>query len=153
MRVSVRAIVIRGDQFLVMDRNRFGHKFMSLIGGAVDVGEKNEDALIREVKEETSMVVSNPKLVIEEDAGEIYGLQYIYLCDYLSGEPKLSEDGPEFKINQMGQNLYTPRWIKVDELQTVNLLPMQLKEVLLEFLRAGFPSQPIKLSISKDSEL
>ena len=50
MRISVRAIVIKDNKLLVMDRNRFGNKFMVLVGGAVEMDESQKYALKREVK-------------------------------------------------------------------------------------------------------
>ncbi len=153
MRISVRAIVIKDNKLLVMDRNRFGDKFISLVGGAVEIGESQESALKREVSEEASLEIANPKLVIIEEAGEIYGLQYIYLCDYVSGDPKLSEGSIESKIARNGQNLYLPMWLDIKDLELSNLLPVELKKQLIDFIKNGFPSEPIKLTITKDSKV
>lgn len=153
MRISVRAIIIKDDNFLVMERNRFGHHFMSLIGGAVEANEKLEQALAREVREEASIEITNPRLVIEEDAGQVYGYQYIFLCDYLGGQVALSPDSIEFKINQNQQNIYTPKWLRLDQLPEAKLLPKELKDLILKFIKEGFPDKPQKLIINKDSEL
>lgn len=146
MRISARAIVLNGDNFLVMDRNKFGNKYISLIGGKVEKNETPSQAVIREVKEETNLDVINPKLVIEEYSGEVFGYHYIYLCEYQSGEIKLEESSIEYKINMLGQNIYTPKWINKNELKDANLLPRQLKEKIIEFLSVGFPDEPIKLT-------
>lgn len=147
MRKAARAIIIKDDNFLVMDRDKFGTKYMSLVGGAIEINETNEQAVLREVKEETGLDVNNPRLVIIEDAGDIYGVQYIYLCQYIGGEPALTEGSPEFQINQLGKNLFTPKWIKLSELEQANLLPKELKEQLLVFIKNGFPSEPIELLV------
>ncbi len=153
MRVSVRAVVIKDNKLLVMDRDRFGDKFCSLVGGEVEKNEELTDALIREVKEEASLEITNPRLVIEEDAGKIYGLQYIYLCDYVSGELMLDPESIEAKISHQGKNTYRPRWLPISQLSTAKLLPHELKDLLLQFINSSFPDQPVRLSIAKDSEL
>ena len=50
-RVSTRAIVLEGEQILLLYTRRYND--YSLPGGGVDEGETLEDALVRELKEET----------------------------------------------------------------------------------------------------
>ena len=145
MRTSARAILLNGDNFLVMDRNKFGHKYMALIGGKVEANETPIQAVIREVKEETTLDVTNPRLVIVEDAGDVFGTHYIYLCDFSGGNISLEPTSTEYKINELGQNLYKPMWINKNDLASVNLLPVELKEKLVEFLENGFPNEPINI--------
>jgi ADP-ribose pyrophosphatase YjhB (NUDIX family) len=148
MRTSVRAVVIKESKLLVMDRNRYGHKYIALIGGGVEKGESPKEALKREVREESTLEVANPRLIITLDAGAVYGLQYIYLCDYVSGEPKLSDNSIEQKMDKSGQNLYTPKWLDITDLEASNLLPAELKKQLIDFTRNGFPDKPLKLTIT-----
>lgn len=148
MRHAVRAIVVKDGQLLVMHRNKFGHQYYALVGGGIDHGESQEQALYREVQEEAGITIANPRMVIHEDAGEIYGIQYIYLCDYVSGEPQLDASSEEAQIHQLGQNLYQPLWVPIADLPQLELLPQELKRVLIEMLEKGFPEQPIQLTIA-----
>src|SRR4051812_20844149 len=84
MRSAVRAIIIKDDQLLVMHRNKFGTEYETLIGGGVDMNETFEQALYREIREETGVQITNPRLVFTERAGEPYGTQYVFTCDYVS---------------------------------------------------------------------
>jgi len=147
MRHAVRAIVIKDDQLLVMDRDKFGNKYCSLIGGGVDAGETIEQALLREMHEETGVVISQPRLVIVEDSGQIYGRQHVFLCNYVSGEPALHPDSEEAKITSLGRNLYQPKWLPLAELAGANFLPKELKQTLIDCLANGFPAEPIQLTI------
>lgn len=147
MRQAVRAIVVKDGHLLVMHRNKFGHEYYALVGGAIRPGEDMEHALHRELQEEASIVVANPRLVIAEQAGIMYGNHYIYLCDYVSGEPRLSPDSEEAKISAMGKNIYTPMWLPVTELPNVNFPPNELKHVLISALRDGFPAEPLQLTV------
>lgn len=147
MRTTARAIVIKDDSLLVMHRNKFGHEYYALVGGAVDVGETAEQALYREVQEEAGIVIANHRLVIVEDAGDMYGMQYIYLCDFVSGEPALAPNSIEAKITADGQNLYRPMWLPLTNLPNVTFLPKELQQQLLECLKEGWPEQPLKLVI------
>lgn len=147
MRQAVRAIVVKDNQLLVMDRDKFGVKYCSLVGGGVDAGETIEQALLREMFEETGVTISEPRLVIIEDAGQIFGRQYIFLCKYVSGEPALHADSEEAKIHALGENLHQPKWLPLSELPSANLLPKELKQLLIDCLANGFPAEPIQLTI------
>ncbi len=148
MRQAVRAIVLKDDHLLIMKRNKFGHEYYSLVGGGIDMGESAEQALYREVAEETGIVIQNPRLVVIEDAGSMYGIQYIYTCEYVSGEPMLAPDSAEAKIHAGGQNLFVPMWLPLAELPATNVLPIELKQLLLENLANNFPTAPITLTIN-----
>jgi ADP-ribose pyrophosphatase YjhB (NUDIX family) len=145
MRKAVRAIVIHGDKLLVMHRNKFGKEYYTLVGGGVDAGETNEQSLFREVQEESSLTVANPRLVYIDMADNFYGPQYVYLCDYVSGEPHLAEHSEEAHINKLEQNLYTPLWLPLEDLPDVPFVSPVLRSALLESIDGGFPTSPIEL--------
>ena len=128
-----------------MHRNKFGTEYDTLPGGGVEAGETLEHAVIREVEEETTIAISDLRLVIVEQAGDPYGTQYIYLANYVSGEPALSPDSEEIKINKLGQNLYDPRWVPLSELPTSPFVSEKLKNALLMALETGFPETPLEI--------
>lgn len=142
---AVRAIVVKDDSLLVMHRNKFGHEYYALVGGGIDFGETAEQSLKREITEETGLVVKNPRLMFIEEAGAVFGTQYIYLCEYVNGEPKLQPDSIEAKIEANGKNLYMPMWLPIKDLHSVPLLPEVLKRALLDGLKNGWPDEPITL--------
>ncbi|MDL2342025.1 MAG: NUDIX domain-containing protein [Patescibacteria group bacterium] len=148
MRQAVRVIVIKDQSLLVMHRNKFGQQFYALVGGGIDYGENPEQALYREVAEETGLQITNPKLVIIEDAGDVYGMQYIYTCDYVSGEPALAADSAEALIHAKGENLYTPMWLPLSDLPNVVFQPKELQATLIAHATAGWPAAPIELLIN-----
>lgn len=62
--LGVGAIILDGDQILLEKRkNPPGKGKWSVPGGLVDLGETAEQAVIREVKEETELEVNDPRLV------------------------------------------------------------------------------------------
>lgn len=141
MRQAVRAIIVKDNNLLVMKRNKFGKVYYTLPGGGIDPGETAEQALQREIYEEASIQFSNPRLVYIEEAGDPYGIQYVYVCDYGSGEPALQPDSEEAKINKLGQNLHEPIWLPLDTLADTALRTDELKGRLLKHLKEGFPEQ------------
>lgn len=142
----VRAIVLNDDKLLTMRRDKFGTQYYTLIGGAVDIGEDLEAALRRELREETGLEVGTMRPVFMEDAGEMYGVQYVFLCEYKGGEPHLSTGTDEAAITAMGKNIYDPVWLPVSELMNVTFRSTSVRDAVLEGVRGGFPETPRELA-------
>src|ERR1035437_6007118 len=145
MRKAVRAIVFHDNNVLVMHRNKFGNEYYALIGGGIDFGESAENALRREIKEESNLESDSPKLVFIEEAGDPFGTQYIYLCDYVGGDISLQPNSEEAQINKMGKNLYEPLWLPIGELPNKPFMSPELKQALIDGINKGFPDKPITI--------
>ena len=86
--VGVGAKILDGDQILLEKRkNQPGKGKWSVPGGLVELGETAEQAVIREVKEETSLEMNDPRLVdvvsyisLDEKGAVIY---HYVIIDYL----------------------------------------------------------------------
>jgi ADP-ribose pyrophosphatase YjhB (NUDIX family) len=143
MRSAARAIVVYNQNILVMKRNKFGQEYYCLVGGGIEMGETADQAVIRELSEETSLKVGPPQLVYIEEAGAPYGTQYIFVCQYRDGEVHLSPDSIEAQLNKGGQNTYLPMWLPVSKFAGLPFRSKELQAHLLTGLRDGFPSQPI----------
>jgi 8-oxo-dGTP diphosphatase len=139
-RVSARAIVIKGDKLLVMFRNKFGKKYVALPGGAIDIGETPEQAALREVREETTIIAENPRPVFIDHAS-FYGDQLVFRCDYVSGEPRLGPGTHEEAINKLGKNLYEPGWLPLSQLPDVPFLSSELQQAIIQATTSGWPEQ------------
>lgn len=146
MKQAVRAIIIKDDQLLVMKRNKFGMQYCTLIGGGVDMDEGLEAALRRELREEAGLSVGAVRHVFTEEAGEPYGTQYVFMCEYQGGEPVLSADSDEAQISQMGQNLYEPTWLPLKALPDSHFISESIKQAILEGVAHGFPETPQTLA-------
>src|SRR5690349_5852921 len=117
-RQSVRAIVIKDNSLLVMKRNKFGRVYYILVGGGIELGEEPEHALRRELHEEAGLEVGTLRPVYMED-GSMYGVQYVYLCEYKGGEPVMQSNTIEADLNNHGQNTYEVMWLPFDQLDKV----------------------------------
>ncbi len=132
-KIRATAIVIKDNLVLVVQRYRDGQTYFVLPGGKVEEGESPEQAVIRELYEETSI-----KAVIKEKVFEFEDkeqrLHQLFLCELISGQPELRKDSPEFsKMNE--NNSYFPRWVSVQDIKTNVIWPETTKESLLSLLK------------------
>jgi ADP-ribose pyrophosphatase YjhB (NUDIX family) len=71
----------------------------------VELGETLQDALVREMHEETGLVVRPREVVLvfdrihrEHGAVQYHYVIVDYLCDYVSGEPRAGSDADEVAL-------------------------------------------------------
>lgn len=146
MSKAVRAIIKTDDHILVMFRNKQGSKYATLVGGRINEGEEPVDALIREVREETKLVVTHAELVFIEDHVKPYTDQFIYLCEVESYNPvSLEEFSEEAVMNKYGMNTHTPMWVGINGFKSLSFRTPALQAAILDGLKKGFPSSPIHL--------
>lgn len=119
-RPSAYGIVIKDGKLLLL-KQQTGY---DLPGGGAELGETCEEAVVREVKEESGIDVANPRIVatsssffkLPREADEyVQSLMLYYVCDYVGGE--LSTDGFDEWEKSYAE---APEWYpldKLDELQ------------------------------------
>lgn len=146
MKQASRAIVLEGDKILVMFRQKYGSNYYTLVGGGINDGETPEQALIREVQEETGMQVTSHQLVYVERHPEPYAEQYIFLCQVAPHQPiaiqELSEEGA---MNKHQANIHTPMWAHASSFAKLPFRTPQLQSAIVQALKKGFPKDPVEL--------
>ena len=117
---GVAAVTVRGREVLLAERGKppsLGK--WGIPGGAVEVGETREEAVVREVLEETNVLVKPVDLLTifdsisrdEESKVRHHYILFEYLCEYVSGEVIPGTDAPD------------ARWVSIDDLGSVNIMP------------------------------
>ncbi len=124
MKVSSRAIIIKGDKLLTMFRRQvlscgLTKEYYTIPGGKLEQDETSKVAVRRELKEELGLDIKI-KGYLGHDYSRTMGRAIFYLCDAefedlppLSGE-ELQENSPD--------NYYEPRWVLLKDLDNVFLL-------------------------------
>lgn len=130
--LGVGALIYDGDRVLLVQRGKEPLKgFWSLPGGAVETGELVQDALIREVEEETGLEVKIVRFgelferIMPDAAGatEYHYVLLDYVCEILSGQPRAGSDSADV------------RWFSPEELKGVPVTSGTLE--VIERCRTG----------------
>lgn len=121
-RDAVRGVIIKGKKILMIYRAKSGdYKFP---GGGVEEGETYEEALVREIKEETGATILSIKgelgkvieygIPREEDYDVFKMTSFYYFCEV---DDELGEQSLEQVEKDQG---FEPVWIDIDEAILVN---------------------------------
>ncbi|MBD8918411.1 MAG: 8-oxo-dGTP diphosphatase [Lachnospiraceae bacterium] len=120
--LTVVCLIHNEDSFLLQDRVKEDWKGYTLPGGHIEPGESIVDAVVRETKEETGLMIKSPRLCGIKQF-PIEGGRYIvflFETDQFEGKIVDSDEGKMY-------------WVKKSELSNVNLVDdfAELIEVML----------------------
>jgi len=103
-------MIYDGDKILVENRTNVDWGGVTFPGGHVEKGESFVDSVIREVKEETGLTISNVRICgLKQWINQTDGSRYIVLffkTDTYSGELKSSSEGNVFWIDKHDLSKY-----------------------------------------------
>lgn len=144
-RTRAVAILLDRENVLLMQRNKNGNEFFCFPGGGVDEGENAEQAAVRELEEETTMIGEIDRLlyVHEYDDGND---QYFYLIKNFSGTPVLPKESIEAQ-HMSSENFYKPQWVPLSEIPNIKLYPLEIRDHFLEDVENNFANCPRKAYI------
>ncbi len=86
---AVIVAVTRGDEILLTQSRNFRGDYYGLVAGFVETGETAEEALRREVMEETGILIKNIRYVASQPWPYPSGLMLGFTADYASGELRI----------------------------------------------------------------
>ncbi|EMF7413185.1 NUDIX domain-containing protein [Vibrio parahaemolyticus] len=126
-RVSALILNRKNAEILLIKRFKEGRNYWVFPGGGVEPEELLEQAIVREVFEETSLRIDNYQ--------EIFSVvnrgrkEHFYLVNVQFFEPKLSLHSPEHQT-QSSSNRYELTWVKLNDLSKLDLVPVEAKEIV-----------------------
>ncbi|EKE10746.1 MAG: hypothetical protein ACD_15C00205G0008 [uncultured bacterium] len=121
--IVIGLIENENNKFLISQRSdpkiEEAHLKWDFVGGKIEFGESPEEALKREVKEETGLNVEVEKMipicfskVWEHEEYKLHVMVLCYFCQAIDGELKIGD----LKIKDL-------RWIEKDEFSKYDFLP------------------------------
>lgn len=152
MRLPIRAVAvtIRKNRVLLMHRINKGKEYWTFPGGGVEKGETVKEAVLRELKEETSITAEVRTLLYHLKYRHTDGsksTQYFYRCSYLSGRPKLGNFNEKEQMSKEN-NFYKPAWIPIAKIPRLLLFPLEIRNWLIKDSKDNFRHIPRKAILS-----
>lgn len=122
----VAAVIIKEGKVFCTERGYGKYKgWWEFPGGKLEKGETNEEALVREIKEELSTLVSPKELIttVEYDYPDFHLCMHCYRCEVINGELTLNEH-------------LDAKWLTGEEINSVNWLPADIE--LIEIIKKKY---------------
>ncbi len=144
----VAAVIVHNNKLLAQKNTATNEYY--LVGGRVSFGESSEEALVREIKEELDITVTDYKPIwINEcffmDSGKkFHEIGMYYLVNINSTD--FSHYESVFETKELTKtNIY--EWLDIDNLNGISLYPLFIKDEIIAF------DGNLKLIITKEAEL
>ena len=124
---SSRGIIIKNEKILLIHRIKPSRNYYVLPGGKIEKNENPEQALIREIKEETNLDIISFKKLTEIEDEKRYA--YYFIIEKYIGIPEIIGEEKE-KSNEIDK--YILEWIELKDIKKLNIHPIQIKTRLIE---------------------
>ena len=138
------AIVLKDSSVLLMHRINRGKEYWVFPGGGIEHDETPEQAVVRELMEETTLDVAVDRLLYVhryKDSKIGDSTHYFYLCTYKGGDPQLGASEEKEEMDR-GDQYYEPVFVDVAKIDTLLLYPLEIRDWLIHDLASGFSSKP-----------
>lgn len=138
---SARAIIVHGGSLALIERRRNGRHFFIFPGGTLEPGETPEQALVREVDEETGLIVVPDRLVAEVAFPD--RLQTFWLATIIGGEFGSGVGAEMTGSVPADRGTYLAVWMPLAMLPRTPILPSCLASEVFDRSSTGWPPMPL----------
>lgn len=123
--IILRAIIINDNQILLCQP--LDKSYYYLPGGHLEKGERLEDCLKREIKEEAGVEIKSMQFLVllEHFYNEHHEINLLY-------KTELTTSKTDAVICQEDHFIFT--WVEISKFKSINLLPPNVKEFLIKYL-------------------
>ncbi|MFF2092386.1 NUDIX hydrolase [Paenibacillus sp. NPDC058174] len=128
LQVRVTGVLVENEKILLVKQNVTSDRNWSLPGGRVEQGETLEDAIVREIEEETGLKTTVSKLLYLCDKPDASLLHITFLLQRIGGEIRLPSN--EFDSNPINDVAMVP---------IHNLGAYGFTEKFMTLVQNGFP--------------
>ena len=134
MKDRASAIIPYNGGIIVIKRikgyNKNKEEYYTIPGGGKEEGENIEEATLREIKEELGIDIELTNQCYELD---IKGRkQYFFVAKYIAGEIGTGTGEEMANSNYEKYGTYIPQIIPKDEIKNINLLPLEIKNIIID---------------------
>ena len=103
--------------------------YYTIPGGGKEADETIEQATLREIKEELGIEIDLTKICYKLKIDE--RIQYFFVAKYLDGKIGSGKGDEMINVNYEKYGSYTSEIIPKEEIKNINLLPQEIKEIIL----------------------
>ena len=128
IKIRVVALVINNNDILIVEQTHKGESWLCFPGGHQELGEKQTDTIVRELKEELDLLIVPIRLLYiaefmleDEQATEFY-----WLC----------KCNNKFSISQRETVITATHWISLGQLGNYDVLPGDLPPIAIPPVRS-----------------
>ena len=130
MRKSARAILItKENKLLLMKRTKPNGIYYVTIGGGIEEGETPEQALIRELKEESGSLIERPVFAFHYDDFEKQNSVDFFICREVE---RSQPTGSEWTKWNTPDNMYELVEVSLNKLKDLPLKPKHIKDKIIK---------------------
>lgn len=124
IRLRVVALIIHNNSVLIVEHTINNESWWCFPGGRQEFGEKQTDAIMRELKEELNI--------------QIFPIRLLYIAEFMPKNGQATEfywlcecRNTEFEITKCDKAVTNTRWVSLDDLQNLDVLPEMVKEKVI----------------------
>jgi 8-oxo-dGTP pyrophosphatase MutT (NUDIX family) len=124
-----RAVILHRGKILFFHRINNGSEYYILPGGHIEAGESEEEALLREIKEETGFKaeIDRKLWVLENPADK--SKHHFFLITKISGKLRMGRDEI---MKTTDKNKYILEWHSLKEVPSLRIFPEPVKNKMIE---------------------